>query len=604
MGIRGKLVALTVGIAVLAAVVFNGYVVQTLGVELAEQTESELAARTALVTATAARVSDLPASAPALAAELSRSAGARVTIIDPQGVVRGDSSVAATQLGELEDHARRPEVVEARQTGVGRDERVSQTTRMRMLYAAHRLDRPEGPWVVRLAFAPVAIDHALSSARRRVVEGTLLALGIAIVVALLGSRALSTRLLYLTRVAREMREDLGRRARVSGSDEVTALGGALDDLAESLERSRHELGGEGDRFGAVLESMREGVLVTDASGDIRLVNPALAELLGIRSDAVGRPPIEVLRSAGLHELLAEVARTHAAATREIEVAAPPRSPAAAAFAGGRRLLVNVAPLAAASHARTNTSTRTRTSAGVVAVFFDVTEQHRIESVRRDFIANASHELRTPVAAIRASSETLLGGALADPEAAQDFAEMIHRNAARLQQLIEDLLDLSSIEARRRPLAPTAVDLAEQAEAAVALLRERARTRQTTVAVDIAPGTRITADARALDQVLTNLVDNAIIHTPAGSRVTVRARAGDGCVVLEIEDDGPGIPAPHRARVFERFYRVDPGRSRASGGTGLGLSIVKHLVEAMRGELSVTSGAAGGALFRVTLPAAP
>jgi two-component system phosphate regulon sensor histidine kinase PhoR len=594
MGIRSKLIAFAVGIAVLAAVVFDGYVVQTLGAELEEHTEDDLAARTALVAAAVAGAGDLAAEAPALAATLSERAGARVTLIDPGGVVRGDSSVPPERLDDLDVHGSRREVADARHLGVGRGERVSKTTRMRMLYAARRLDRPEGPWVVRLAFEPVAIDRSLSAAHARVVEGTLLALALAISAALVGARALSGRLVYLTGVARAMRGDLSRRARVQGRDEIAALGSALDDLAESLERSRRELGGEGERFGAVLESMREGVLVTDERGDITLINPALSQLLGVRGDAVGRPPLEVLRSAGLHELLEEVARSRAAAMREIEIA--PASPGAAGPAGRRVVVVNAAPL-------TLPAEEGRGAAGVVAVFFDVTELRRIEGLQRNFIANASHELRTPVASIRASSETLLDGALDDPAAARDFVEVIDRNATRLHRLVNDLLDLSRIEGGERALSPGTLDLAEQAEATVALLRERAREKRTTVEVEVAPGTLVAADARALDQVLTNLVDNAIHHTPDGSRVAVRARASDGCVVLEVEDDGPGIPTAHQARVFERFYRVDAGRSRAAGGTGLGLSIAKHLVEAMQGDITVANGAAGGALFRVTLPSA-
>ncbi|MCC6555089.1 MAG: HAMP domain-containing protein [Polyangiaceae bacterium] len=597
MGIRGKLVALTVGIAVLAAVLFDAYLADTLSTELALQTEEDLSARAALATRSAARAGDLGAEAPGLAVELAAAAGGRVTIVDPSGRVRGDSSVPADRLGDLENHAARPEIIEARRAGTGLFERVSGTVRMRMLYAAVRLDRPDGPWFVRVAFAPVAIDRALSAARRRLVEGTLLALGAAIAAALVGSRAIARRIVHLTATARAMQGDLGRRARVAGDDEVAALGGALDELAGSLERTLAELGGERDRFGAVLEAMREGVLVTDAEGDIALVNPALSELLDVGSCAVGRPPLEVLRSAGLHELLAEVARARAAAAREMELSARGGAP--------RRLVVHAAPL----HVRGpragepgSAPEASRARGGVVAVFFDVTELRRLEQLRRDFVVNASHELRTPVASIHASSETLLGGALCDPEAARDFVEVIDRNAARLRRLVEELLDLSRIEAGARPLAPATLDAAAQAEAVAALLRARAEARRTSLAVDVPAGTLVEADAVALEQVLTNLVENAIVHTPEGSRVVLRGRAAERRVVLEVEDDGPGVPAQHQARIFERFYRVDPGRSRASGGTGLGLSIVRHLVEAMRGEIALVSGPRGGALFRITLPA--
>ncbi|MCK6590139.1 MAG: ATP-binding protein [Polyangiaceae bacterium] len=241
----------------------------------------------------------------------------------------------------------------------------------------------------------------------------------------------------------------------------------------------------------------------------------------------------------------------------------------------------------------------------MAVFSDVTELRRLETLRRDFVANVSHELRTPIASIRATSETLRGGALSDPEMAKEFVEIIDRNAQRLHRLVEDLLDLSKIEAKELDLKIEPLDARAEAQAVVDLLRHAAEQRKSHVTVEAPGGLWVKADPRALEQILTNLIDNAVKYGPPGTRVTVRARRSPDRkdrVVFEVADDGPGIDAAHVPRLFERFYRVDTGRSRALGGTGLGLAIVKHLAEALGGEASVESALGKGSVFRVDLPA--
>jgi two-component system phosphate regulon sensor histidine kinase PhoR len=223
-------------------------------------------------------------------------------------------------------------------------------------------------------------------------------------------------------------------------------------------------------------------------------------------------------------------------------------------------------------------------------------------MRRDFVANVSHELRTPVTAIRSAAETLRAGALTDAEAAPRFVDIVDRNAERLHHLVEDLLDLSRIESKQYALTFEPLAIAEAAEHTFAALREQAARKQQrlvlAVPADVPP---VRADRRAVGQVLTNLVENAIKYCPDGTRITARARIEDGMVRVNIEDTGPGIDARHLPRLFERFYRVDPGRSRDQGGTGLGLSIVKHLIEAMGGEVGVESPFGQGTTFWFTLP---
>jgi two-component system phosphate regulon sensor histidine kinase PhoR len=586
IGIRSRFVLFTLSLLLVSALVFGGYMVSALGARLAEQALLDLKVRGGLVAARAMAAGDLEAEAPRLATELAVLAEARVTIINPAGVVRGDSSVSGTELARLESHAERPEVMEARERGLGTSERWSSTLYGTMLYVAHRVDRSDGPWIVRLAHEPLSIQAMIDEMRTRLIYGTLLALGVGVVLSLLSARVFARSIRHLTETARTMRRDLSKRTHLRGGDDIARLGAELDALAAELERSISDLSHQRERLEAMLEAMQEGVMVLRENGAIAVANRALRRML-LAGDVIGKQPIEVVRNAELHEILRESARTRRPVTRELAFGSIRR----------RRVRVQVSPIAGGGLAGSERG-------GLVAVFSDVTELRRLETLRRDFVANVSHELRTPIASIRATSETLRGGALDDPEMAKEFVEIIDRNAQRLHRLVEDLLDLSKIEAKELDLKIRSLDAREEAQAVVDLVRHSAEKRGTRVVVEAPEGLSVRADARALEQILTNLVDNAIKYGPPGSQVTVRARPSPNRpdrVTFEVADDGPGIDAAHVPRLFERFYRVDTGRSRALGGTGLGLAIVKHLAEALGGEVSVESALGRGSCFRVDLP---
>jgi two-component system phosphate regulon sensor histidine kinase PhoR len=243
----------------------------------------------------------------------------------------------------------------------------------------------------------------------------------------------------------------------------------------------------------------------------------------------------------------------------------------------------------------------RELAGSAAVFFDVTELRRLEKIRKDFVANVSHELRTPITAIRGYAETLKSGALADALNAPRMVDIIYRQSERLSELVEDLLELSRIDARQIQLQEKPIDLEKATLRAAETVRPKALTKQIAVEVAIAPALQVIADERALDQVLLNLLDNAVKYTPPGGHVRVTAKDFASTVELSVKDNGAGIEARHLPRIFERFYRVDKGRSRDMGGTGLGLSIVKNLVTLMKGDVRVHSAPLEGSTFFVTLP---
>jgi two-component system phosphate regulon sensor histidine kinase PhoR len=418
---------------------------------------------------------------------------------------------------------------------------------------------------------------------------TLLDLLLAVVLGLFFSFVAASRragaLRKLTGVARRLTEgDLSARARLAGQDQVAELGQALDRLGSGLEETLGELRAERDLQRKILEAMHEGVVVLDREGRIVLMNPAVRAMLLLGADAIGKHLLETVRHAQLDALLDQATDDGEVDDLPLEIELPGLKP--------RRMLVQASPLSGDEE-------------GLLLVFVDVTELRRLESLRRDFVANASHELRTPIAAVRSSTETLLSGAMDDPDAAGRFLDIIDRNAQRLQMLVEDMLELSKLESNEFKVKREPVEMDRVVPIVLALFRERADKKGVRLVAELPPGLpAVEGDSRALEHVLSNLVDNAIKYCPRGTRILVTAGEADGRVRLVVSDTGPGIAPEHLPRLFERFYRVDAGRSREIGGTGLGLSIVKHMVEAMRGKVSVESVVGRGATFTVSLHRSP
>jgi len=322
----------------------------------------------------------------------------------------------------------------------------------------------------------------------------------------------------------------------------------------------------------LLSSLPDAAAVVAKDVRVRVCNAAF-DALAAGGRALGMTPLEVTRSS---ELAEAVKRALEGSARRLELELPHRA-----------FLVQLTPLLRGE---------------VLLLLRDVTEEKRAAATRRDFVANASHELRTPVAAIRGAAETLLSGALERPEAARTFVEIVHRQAERLARLTQDLLDLSRLESRQWRFDIQPVDLLALARTARELHLPAARKKGLALEVEVPEGLAAMADGRALEQVLVNLLDNAVKYTATG-RVTVAAQLAQDRVRLTVADTGPGIEPHHLKRLFERFYRIDHGRSRDQGGTGIGLAIAKHLVQGMGGEIDVESGAEG-TRFTLLLPQAP
>jgi two-component system phosphate regulon sensor histidine kinase PhoR len=581
-GVRAKLFLASVSVIAIAVVVAHAYLSSALDRMLTDRIRDDLFVRLELVAREAERVD---ANAPvatwdALADDLGGRARARVTFIASDGKVLGDSEVPLERIDSIENHLARPEVREAAKTGRGSATRLSDTVHERLLYVAIPLKKTG---FARVALPLVEVESAQAQLRRALLMGTLLALAVAVVMSFFTAQVSARVVGQLTNVANAMAKgDFDARARLGGSDEFTELGRALDQLADSLSVTMRQLRAERDRVGRILSGMQEGVLLLDTEGRIAFLNGALRQMLLVGTDTVGKTPFEVIQNEELKKLVEGAQTTNATQAAELELLG----------IKPRRVLVRVVPLSGEP-------------GGLLAVFVDVTDIRRLESMRKDFVANASHELRTPVTAVRSAAETLRFAMESDPESATHFLDIIERNAERLQRLVEDLLDLSRIESREFKLAFEDEEVAPLVQQVVALFRERAEKKRIRLTADVPEKLPLAhVDSRAFEQVVTNLVDNALKYSPEKASVVVRARAEDDkkrkTIRISVIDTGPGIEERHLPRLFERFYRVDTGRSRELGGTGLGLSIVKHLCEALGGHIDVESTPGKGSTFSFTL----
>jgi two-component system phosphate regulon sensor histidine kinase PhoR len=582
LGIRAKLFLISLGVIIVSVVVAYGYSSNRLERELTERVRAELIVRAKLVALGAESSYALwedHARWRELAHDLGNRTKADVTLLRKDGTLLGDSRDRDDSAG----FGARPEVQQALERAGEEPGYASVLDGHTLVVAVPFKRADEYAGVVRVALPLTEVDAALAELGQTLSMATALALAAAIVVSTLAAELASRTARSLTEVARRMADgDLSTRARQTGDDEFGELGRALDQLAKNLSRTLGELREERDRLGGILSGMQEGVLLLDATGHISVLNPSLREMLLVGPDSVGKTVLELVRHAELKELLDLGRRSIDAVTREIEIG----------NLQPRRLLVRAAQL----HGD---------QGGLLAVFVDVTEVRRLESMRREFVANVSHELRTPVTAVRSAAETLQNAASEDPAATRAFLGIIERNAERLHDLVEDLLDLSRIESRGLKLNIEPLELDAVYDQVLSLFSERAEKRGTSLEHDLPENLpAVLADRRALEHVLTNLVDNAVKYCPAGTRIRLHAMTEPDGVELIVEDNGPGIEARHLPRLFERFYRVDAGRSRDIGGTGLGLSIVKHLVEAMDGTVRVESTPRVGTKFGVSLKTAP
>jgi signal transduction histidine kinase len=508
----------------------------------------------------------------ALAHTDGRALGHRVTLIGPDGVVIGDTDFDRAGLAGLENHAHRPEVVAAREGRVGAAMRPSPSRGDEEMYVA--VAGPLG--VARVSMPAFALTSAIADARSAVMLAGLAALFVALVVAWTLSRALTRPLVELRDVARAIAAgDLDRRASLAAPGELGDLALSLRELSEQLVAQNAARRAHDALLEQLTESLHEGIVGFDAARRVARINETGRRLLGAR-DPVPFSADLVPRDRVLREALEAAYDGQTTETGETVIL-------------GRTVSITARPLE---------------GGGAVLALFDLTRLRRLEAVRRDFVANVSHELRTPLTVVGGFAETLAHDDL-PVESRRQFAQRILANTRRMQRLVDDLLDLSRIESGGWVPNPEQVDLASVSAEVIAAAREAAAAQGVSFEAGIGAGARTAyADPVAVRQVLANLVENAVRHT-AGGRVVLFSHAlPDGGVEIGVRDTGVGIAPEHLPRIFERFYRVDPARSREEGGTGLGLAIVKHLVEAHHGKVRSESVVGAGTTISAQFPPRP
>jgi len=505
-----------------------------------------------------------------LADQAGAATGHRITLIDSTGHVVGDSEFDGPALKALENHATRPEIVAARRTGMGSVRRMSPSTGEEQLYVA--VKAPRG--TARVSVTTSAVEDIFASARSGVLAAGLISFLLAGILAVLFSRSVSRPIVDLSNVARSLAA--GERKRhppLAAPGEVGDLADAVHRLAEQLEARISALAAEQSVLSALVETLNEGVIAISPAHEVVRISETGRRLLSI-----DRPvpfAVDFLpRDATLRNAIALALSGTATEPEELMIDETTLSLTA-------RPLVN---------------------GGAVVALFDLTPIRKLEAVRRDFVANVSHELRTPLTIIGGFAETLQ-----DPEmpAARraEFAKTIFSNTQRMQRIVDELLDLSRIETGHWRPRPESIRIADLAAEVFARSAATAKSKSVTLDTSIDQEAQtIVADRTALDQILMNLVENALRHTGEGGRITIQTLAEADGVSLIVSDTGSGIPPEHLPRIFERFYRADSGRSREAGGTGLGLAIVRHLVEAHGGMVRAESVVGAGTTIRIFFPA--
>lgn len=511
---------------------------------------------------------------------------ARLTVVRADGVVVADSEQDPSAMN---NHIDRPEILAARSHGAGASTRRSETVNATMLYVALRVeDESRIVGYARAALPLVSFDTQLRELTRPVVFGAAIAALLALLLGLYASWRVTSPLSAMTDAARAIAQgQFDQRVAIAARDEVGDLARSFNTMRDELEQRVKTITTDRSRVLAILSSMVEGVVAVDGDERIVHMNAVAGALLGVRPEEVsGKRVWEATRFQEVNDALAQSMREATSIRSEARLVGEKRD---------RVIEVNAAPLRGGDGG----------VAGAVVVLHDVTELRRLEEVRREFVANVSHELKTPLTAIRGMVETLIDDAAIEPAKREHFLSRIHDQTLRLSALVTDLLTLSRVESRGSALERERFDLrevaAESARAVAPAMEERALAFELSQPEE---AVLVVGDRGALAQAINNLLDNAVKYTPQGGRVRLSvARAGEMACV-EVRDTGIGIEPREQERIFERFYRVDKGRSRDLGGTGIGLSIVRNVARVHGGRASVESAPGQGSVFSIFIPLPP
>ena len=564
-------------IAVLAVVIAGFFIERELRTGLTRWIEEDLMAETQIIALIPER--EIEKQSQALA-ERSR---ARVTLIDARGLVTLDSN---GQTKDLDNHLNRSEIQEARVKGKGTATRYSRTLKMDMLYVA--LPLYEGSHLkgyIRLSRPLLEVDRSVDKLRFSIFQVLLLIIILSMIVAFIFSMKVISPIQEIEAFTDKIRKgDVSGMLMIDSRDEIGQLSKNINDMVAELQEKIRVANEEKWKLRAAFASMAEGVMVLDSQYRIEGLNKGMAEMIGREyADIVGKTPIEAFRNIALQDALNRFRQAGEIVLEEITLG------------DENPMILDVNISAVKSLPGQDPKT--------MIVFHNVTRLKKLEQVRADFVANVTHEIKTPLTAIIGFVETLQQGAIDDRAKAQKFLLTIHENAQRLNRLVDDLLTLSSIELGETKLHLEGLALNDVFETALTLIIPRAALKNVRIQRDVQPGLpMVRADRDRLVQILVNVLDNAVKFTPEGGRVTITATAGEtGNVIVRIADTGIGISKSELPRLGERFYRIDKTRSREMGGTGLGLSIVKHLMKAHEGSMEIESTLGKGTTVSLHFP---
>jgi len=514
---------------------------------------------------------------------LAKKIKSRLTVIDSSGKVMADSDVEDDKIAYMENHAGRPEVKIAFGGNIGEQIRYSSTLKINMLYVAMPLAWPQGAnAVLRIALPLVYIQQQLQEIRKAIIISIFLAVGLAIVLGSILAMGIVKPINKIIHIARKFSSgDFQHKILLDSKDEIGELAVVLNSMASDIEEKINEVQIRNQHLSAILHSMVEGIIVLDSSGRIASINKPAEDIFSIKKEDVeGKMFLEAIPNNEISDLISEVAQKREFISRELSLVWPVK----------KFFIVDVSPVF-----------QKEELSGCLVVVHDITEIRRLETMRKDFVANVSHELKTPLTSIKGFVETLIDGALEDRQNARHFLGVILDHANRLDSLISDLLSLSHLESKEISLDKSHVEVKRLVDDIIVSFKTALVRKTVSIINDLDPALYLYADKERLAQVFTNLIDNAIKFNKDNGKVRIFSEDLGSAEKIIVEDTGIGIPQKDIPRIFERFYRVDKARSRDLGGTGLGLAIVKHIVELHSGSVGVESAETSGSKLFFILP---
>lgn len=519
---------------------------------------------------------DDPEAYNSLAKHYGEELGIRLTIVSPDGTVIGDS---LTDISSMDKHNTRPEIESARKGLIGKATRYSDTLGTFMMYVAIPLERDAG--VLRLAMPLNEIQSKIRSQWRYIIIALAIALAIAVYQGNRFSRNVTKPILKMVELSNRIAKgEFVKMVEVDMKDEMGQLAQAFNAMASKLNQSMGDLKANNLKLEAILSSIADGVIAVDINLKIILINPTALDLLNVDDNVLGEYFLEVFKHNQLYIMLQQVLHKNKALSMELVLGDE----------NEKIIRINGAPIKGESNAL-----------GAVILVQDITELRKLEQIRTDFVANVSHELKTPLTSIKGFVETLQEGAIEDKDTRHKFLDIIDIETDRLSRLINDILSLSELESKKSSILVENINIAAIARETLEIMKTYAETKRISLEyLSAQKDIWIYGSGDRIKQMFINLVDNAIKYTPEGGNVSILLEDLPDKVILRVRDTGIGIAEEHIPRLFERFYRVDKGRSRNLGGTGLGLAIVKHIVLSMKGQIQVQSQVGKGAEFTIYL----